>query len=75
MSAQKLMEVGARSFNLKRQLNVKWGMSRKNHILLPPRVITHRVNDGGAGNHLPPLNIMLADYYELRGWDKEGIPK
>lgn len=75
MSAQELMEVGARSFNLKRQLNVKWGMSRKNDILLPPRVITHRLNDGGAGNHLPPLNIMLADYYELRGWDKEGIPK
>jgi len=74
MSAQDLMEVGARSFNLKRQLNVKWGMSRKNDTL-PPRIITHRVNDGGAGNHLPPLNILLADYYELRGWNKEGIPK
>jgi len=48
-------------------------MSRKNDTL-PPRVITHRVNDGGAGNHLPPLNIMLADYYERRGWSKEGIP-
>ena len=73
MSASNLIEVGERSVNLKRQLNVKWGMSRKNDTL-PLRVITHRVNDGGAGNHLPPFNIMLADYYEKRGWSKEGIP-
>jgi len=37
-------------------------------------VITHRVNDGGAGDHLPPFNILLADYYEKRGWNREGIP-
>jgi aldehyde:ferredoxin oxidoreductase len=58
---------------MKRQLNVRWGMSRKNDTL-PPRILTHRVSDGGAGNHLPPFNIMLADYYERRGWTKEGIP-
>jgi aldehyde:ferredoxin oxidoreductase len=33
------------------------------------------VSDGGAGDHLPPFNIMLADYYERRGWSKEGIPE
>lgn len=73
MRAEDLIEVGERSFNLKRQLNIKWGMSRRKDTL-PPRVITHRTNDGGAGNHLPPFNIMLADYYEKRGWNKEGIP-
>jgi aldehyde:ferredoxin oxidoreductase len=73
MSIQDLIEVGERSVNLKRQLNVKWGMSRKNDTL-PLRVITHRVNDGGAGNHLPPFNVMLADYYEKRGWSREGLP-
>lgn len=73
LSIQDLIEVGERSFTAKRMLNVGWGMSRKNDTL-PLRVITHRVNDGGAGNHLPPFNIMLADYYENRGWTKEGIP-
>lgn len=68
-----LIEVGERSFNLKRQLNIQWGMSRKNDTL-PPRILTHRVNDGGAGDHLPAFNIMLSEYYELRGWNKEGIP-
>lgn len=73
ISIQDLFEVGERSFTLKRKLNVGWGMSRKNDTL-PPRILTHRVSDGGAGNHLPPFNIMLADYYEKRGWSKEGIP-
>lgn len=73
LGSQDLIEVGERSFHLKRMLNVRWGMSRKNDTL-PPRILTHRVNDGGAGNHLPPFNGMLADYYEKRGWSKEGIP-
>ncbi len=73
LSVQDLIEVGERSFNLKRRLSVGWGISRKNDTL-PLRNITHRVSDGGAGNHLPPFNIMLADYYEKRGWSKEGIP-
>jgi aldehyde:ferredoxin oxidoreductase len=73
ISVPDLVEAGERSFNLKRKLNVDWGISRKNDTL-PWRIITHRVSDGGAGNHLPPFNIMLADYYEKRGWNKEGIP-
>jgi aldehyde:ferredoxin oxidoreductase len=73
LSPQALFEVGERSFTLKRKINVGWGMSRKNDTL-PPRILTHRTNDGGAGNHLPPFNILLADYYERRGWTKEGIP-
>ena len=74
LSIQDLLEVGERGINLKRKLNVGWGLSRKNDTL-PLRILTHRVDDGGCGRHLPPFNIMLADYYEKRGWDKEGIPK
>jgi len=74
LSIQDLLEVGERCLNLKRRLNVGWGMSRKNDTL-PLRILTHRVDDGGCGRHLPPFNIMLADYYEKRGWNKEGIPK
>ena len=73
LSIPDLIEVGERSFNLKRKLNVAWGMSRKEDTL-PLRILTHRVSDGGAGSHLPPFNVLLADYYEKRGWGKEGIP-
>ena len=58
---------------MKRMLNVDWGWSRQKDTL-PPRILTHRASDGGAGDHLPPFNVMLADYYELRGWSREGIP-
>ncbi|GAH52094.1 unnamed protein product, partial [marine sediment metagenome] len=30
---------------------------------------------GGARNNVPPLENMLPKYYELRGWDANGIPK
>jgi len=73
LNPDELIEAGNRSFQLKRQLNVGWGWSRKNDTL-PPRVLIHRASDGGAGEHLPPLNIMLADYYKLRGWNEEGLP-
>jgi len=74
MPPNDLTQIADRSFNLKRIMNVKWGWSRKNDTL-PRRVIMHRTSDGGAGDHLPPFNIMLADYYKERGWDNEGIPK
>lgn len=72
-SISDLLAVGERGINLKRKLNVNWGISRKNDVL-PLRILTHRVSDGGCGTHLPPFNIMLADYYEKRGWNQEGIP-
>jgi len=72
-SNQDFLKIGERCINLKRKLNVGWGMSRKNDTL-PLRVLNHRVDDGGCGKHLPPFNTMLADYYEKRGWSKEGIP-
>jgi len=73
LSIQDLIEAGERSFNMKRKLSVGWGLSRKNDTL-PARVLVHRASDGGAGDHLPPFNIMLADYYKIRGWNEEGIP-
>ena len=74
MPAKDLIQIADRSFTLKRIMNIKWGWSGKNDTL-PRRVITHRTSDGGAGDHLPPLNIMLADYYKERGWNNEGIPE
>ncbi len=74
LSPQDLLTVGERIFTLKRQLNAGWGWSRKNDSL-PARVLTRRNPDSGAGDHLPPFNLMLADYYRLRGWSEEGLPR
>ncbi|MCJ7651584.1 MAG: aldehyde ferredoxin oxidoreductase C-terminal domain-containing protein, partial [Candidatus Lokiarchaeota archaeon] len=38
-----------------------------------PRILNYP-RGGGAGDHLPPLNQMLNEYYQARGWDEFGIP-
>ncbi|MEN6440338.1 MAG: aldehyde ferredoxin oxidoreductase family protein [Syntrophobacter sp.] len=74
MDAGELEKCGERIFNLKRLYNNHLGISRKNDIL-PGRFLTHKRGEGGTPKDLPPLNLMLSDYYELRGWDELGIPE
>jgi len=73
MDLEEFMRAGERIFNLKRMFNVRCGISRKDDVL-PPRITTHRRGEGGAAHNLPPINEMLAQYYEHRGWDEMGIP-
>jgi aldehyde:ferredoxin oxidoreductase len=65
---------GERIFNLKRIYNNRLGISRKDDQL-PGRFLVHKRKEGGTTENLPPLHVMLSDYYEYRGWDEEGIPK
>jgi aldehyde:ferredoxin oxidoreductase len=71
---EELSRCGERIFNLKRLYNVRLGISRKDDRL-PDRLLTHRRKEGGAAQNLPPLHIMLSDYYEYRGWNEFGIPR
>jgi aldehyde:ferredoxin oxidoreductase len=65
------MKTGDRLYCLKRMYNVRLGLSRKDDVL-PPRMFVHK--RGGGTNELPAINVMLAEYYEYRGWDEFGIP-
>ncbi len=69
-----LFEAGERLFNLKRLINNRLGISRKDDTL-SPRLLTHDRKEGAAAGSLPHLGKMLAEYYELRGWNEEGIPQ
>jgi aldehyde:ferredoxin oxidoreductase len=66
-----LSMIGSRIFNLKRLYNVREGISRKDDNL-PPRFLHER--KGGGTSELPPLNVMLNEFYKLRRWDEFGIP-
>lgn len=74
MDTKQLERCGERIFNLKRLYNNHLGISRKDDTL-PGRFLTHKRGEGGTVDNLPPLNIMLSDYYELREWDEFGIPR
>lgn len=63
---------GERLFNLKRLYNVRLGISRKDDTI-SPRILTLK-KGGGADDNLPPLGRMLSEYYEVRGWNEQGIP-
>lgn len=69
-----LFKCGERIFNAKRLFNIKCGISRKDDTL-PNRILYKPRGSGGTANNLPPLETMLTDYYNYRGWDDKGIPK
>ncbi|MFQ5762546.1 MAG: aldehyde ferredoxin oxidoreductase family protein [Candidatus Bathyarchaeia archaeon] len=72
-SIPELLRTGERIYNLKRMYNVRCGFSRKDDTL-PNRILTLKRKQGGAAENLPPLNSMLEEYYNYRGWDENGIP-
>ena len=71
-----LMIIGERIYNIARAFNVREGFSRKDDTL--PWRITHEPIPKGksAGSYVKPeeLEHMLDEYYQARGWSKEGIP-
>jgi aldehyde:ferredoxin oxidoreductase len=74
MTVDELLETGERIFNLKRMYNVRCGISRKDDTI-PMRILTQPRRDKGTGENLPHFGKMLNEYYQIRGWTDEGIPK
>lgn len=68
-----LLRIGERIFNLKRLYNNKCGISKADDVL-PKRFLTEAKKHSLARGNLPPLDIMLNDYYKFRQWDPQGKP-
>ncbi len=76
LTAAELLTVGERIYNLARAFNVREGFSRKDDHL-PHRVMAEPIPEGpSAGERVSyeELQKLLDDYYEARGWNREGIP-
>jgi len=72
------LENGAeRVLNLERMFNVREGLKRE-HDTLPKRYFEEK-SEGGrlSGKYIDRRKFqkMLDEYYELHGWDIEGVPK
>jgi aldehyde:ferredoxin oxidoreductase len=71
-----LKRTGERGWNLKRAINNRLGLTRKNEKL--PKAFRQPYADhpAGADGYVPDFDKMLEAYYEVRGWDpKNGVPK
>jgi len=68
-----LTSIAARIKDNTRRFNLREGLTSKDDTL-PPRLFNHKLenNKGITRNELQKL---VSDYYRLRGWDAEGVPK
>jgi aldehyde:ferredoxin oxidoreductase len=73
VSGSDILLAGERIFNLKRIINNRLGVTKADDDL-PERVKALARPDGAAAAKLPDMPRILADYYLLRGWDKNGYP-
>jgi aldehyde:ferredoxin oxidoreductase len=73
MDLKEMLQIGERGFNLKRVINTRLGVTSKEDIL-PRRLLTEPTQEGGAKGRIPDLQAILEEYYQQRGWDRNGIP-
>jgi aldehyde:ferredoxin oxidoreductase len=70
-TADRLMETGERIWNLEREFNNKAGLTSADDTL-PKRLLEESAKTGPAEGKVCGLDKMLPEYYEMRGWTKDG---
>jgi len=69
-----LSKVGERAYNLTRLFNVREGFRRPDDCL-PQRDLKEPMPEGPARGQVVELDGMLREYYRIRGWDEDGVPR
>jgi aldehyde:ferredoxin oxidoreductase len=72
-SMETLLETGERIWNLEREFNLAAGITGKDDTL-PPRLLKEPCKTGPQTGMVTKLDVMLPEYYELRGWNADGVP-
>jgi len=72
-TAQDLLRMGEKLFQLKRLINLRLGVTAADDTL-PARLLDEPRPTGSAAGVLPDLETMLPLYYQLRGWTADGAP-
>jgi aldehyde:ferredoxin oxidoreductase len=72
-TAMDLINIGERIYNLERIFNARDGFNRKDDSL-PMRLLETPLPEGHSKNTTVALDLMLDEYYRLRGWTADGVP-
>jgi len=72
-SVDNLLELGERVWNLERKFNLEAGFTGKDDNL-PARLLKDAAKTGPAEGLTNKLDVMLPEYYEVRGWTPDGVP-
>ncbi|MBR0597892.1 aldehyde ferredoxin oxidoreductase family protein [Sinanaerobacter chloroacetimidivorans] len=73
LTDEEILAAGDRIWNMEKLYNLDQGFTKKDDTL-PPRLLYDPLPEGPAKGKVCELDVMLKEYYELRGWDTEGIP-
>ncbi|MBW1973579.1 MAG: aldehyde:ferredoxin oxidoreductase [Spirochaetes bacterium] len=68
-----LRKIAARITDLARHYNLREGVTKADDTL-PRRLLSETLGDKKRGITKKELNLMLKQYYQMRGWSKDGIP-
>ncbi len=74
IDTEKILKIGERIVNIEKIFNLREGFTRRDDTL-PKRLLEEPLNSGPVKEEVMELAIMLDEYYETRGWDREGKPK
>ncbi|MDH3761735.1 MAG: aldehyde ferredoxin oxidoreductase family protein [Gammaproteobacteria bacterium] len=72
-SEERMNETGERIWVLEKLFNLRAGLTRADDTL-PKRILEEPADVGTAKGLVCKLDQMLPEYYELCGWDAEGVP-
>jgi aldehyde:ferredoxin oxidoreductase len=71
-SIEDLMDAGERVFTVQRLINNRDGYNASTDVL--PKKMFQAAKEGFRAGKVPPFKELMEDYYNLRGWDENGIP-
>jgi aldehyde:ferredoxin oxidoreductase len=72
-STKEMLKIGERVWNIEKLFNLREGFSRLDDDL-PKRLKEDSLQKGHSKGKKVDLDAMLDEYYQIRGWDKNGIP-
>ncbi len=72
-TADEIMTIGDRIWNVERLFNIKAGFTSEDDTL-PPRLLKEPMPEGASKGYVVYLDKMLPAYYKVRGWDENGEP-
>ena len=73
MDGNALLKTGERIWTIEKLFNLREGKSRQDDTL-PDRVLNQPFSSGLSKGHKIKFDELLDEYYQVRGWTKEGIP-
>jgi len=72
-TTEELLKAGERIWNLEKIFNLKAGIKPEEDTL-PKRLLEEPIPEGPSKGHVHRLSELLPSYYQVRGWNEQGIP-